>query len=133
LAKERELCGEFCKGRIVDKERGVYCRCIEALLPKPSRQSVKAISCDTIERYSAPKEPRCYTLNEFLRHLEKYGLAVYEVKLVYYRAVKKMPFDRIVPKLGWVSRSSASYHYRKALDKLRKAGFKFNLQNRGYV
>ncbi len=55
--------------------------------------------------------------------MSKYGLTAHEIKLVYYRAVKEMPFENIVKKQGWVSRGSAEYYYKKALKKLREGRF----------
>lgn len=119
-------CEKRCLGRIINKERGIYCVHIEKKLPKPSRQSIKAYFTAEIERYSTANPKRnAKSLGDIISTLARFGLGLYEIKLIYYRAIKDMSFVALAKKQGWLNEHSAAYHYRKAIKKLRERGFKF--------
>ena len=105
---------------------GIYCKCIENNLPKSPGTSLKAKSTDKIDIYEIqflyPESP--LSAKEVLLRLKKFGLSPHERKLVYYTAVLRRPFKVTAAKMGWLSAESASYHYRKALAKLRAGRFR---------
>lgn len=123
----KKLCGRRCRGRILNKEKGLYCPHIEVKLPKLTKQSLYADPSDVIDRHSLSLWGRHQerSIHDIVRTLSRYGLAIHEIKLVYYRAIIGMDFKRIAKKTKWVNADAASYHYRQALKKLRNGGFKF--------
>lgn len=110
----------------MDRYNGIYCDHIENKLPKPSKQSVdlkKGYRWFGDEAMDCFKPYRELSIRQLVREFAKNGLTVHEIKLVYYRAFKGRSFKYIVDKQGWVSIKNASYHYKRALEKLRRGGF----------
>jgi hypothetical protein len=55
--------------------------------------------------------------------LYRFGLKTYEVELVMMRYISGKKMRDIVETQGWVSVSSANYHLKKVMAKLRKGRF----------
>ena len=128
-------CKPSCQGRIITEGR--YCPCLEAKLPKPSRQSVQLVflrgGVENMSPVTVPVEyHNVHTVTPSLEEeisalkvkLKRHGLSPYEVDLVILRYGEDITFREIVDRSGWTSTGSASYALQQILKKLRKAGFK---------
>ncbi len=128
MKTDRERCETNCCGRIVNKEKGIYCHHIESKMPKGSKQSIKAIYSDRIEDYWLREqfEQRPLHPDEVELKLKRFGLDKYEVELLMLRYVENKPMKDIVKEQGWVNMNSATHYLRSSLRKLRDGGFKFH-------
>lgn len=125
--KDQKFCEKRCVGRIVDAKRGIYCKCIEKKLPKPSKQSVKAYPTEKIDDFWLRQEISQDGVPEeqILYKLRKFGLDPYEVELLMLRYVEGFSMKKIVVEQGWLSIGSANHYLHKALAKLRAGKFSF--------
>lgn len=126
MNKDPNSCVKNCKGRILNKARGVYCRHIERKLPRLNRQSIKAIRFQFIDElsgrdaFSSDRVPEL----ELIAKLSKAGLSAHEIELIMCRFIDKRPMSEIVIEQGWLSVNSANHYLRRALKILRNGGFK---------
>lgn len=119
----QKSCKKDCKGLIVDKDKGIYCRHLEAKLPTMARAS-KVSRNYNIENFPETNKARS-SESKILLKLIKHGLDPHEVELIMLRYVENKTVKEIVKEQGWLSLNSCNYHLRKALNKLRDG--KFNL------
>lgn len=92
-------------------------------MPKPSKQSVKTVKNYNIDNKGMAPLPEV-SEDQIEAQLRGFGLAGYEVALVVARVLDRKPLKQIAKEQGWVDFRSAAYHFKKALKKLRDAGFK---------
>jgi hypothetical protein len=123
--KENKPCGKSCKGKILNGDKGIYCKHIEDKLPKPTNQSVKAFAYGRIEDLWLKIAFREARVPEevIVERLKQAGLGVYEIELLMLRYVEGKSMKTIVAEQGWLNKDSASHFLRKALSSLRKVGF----------
>lgn len=127
MKKAQPLCDKRCRGRILNKEKGVYCPHIEAKLPRISKNSIKAIYSDKIDSYGELKleDTRGLSEPELRLKLSKAGLSDFEVELLFLRFIEKKSIKVILKEQGWLNVNSCNHFLRGALKKLRLGGFKF--------
>lgn len=124
---KKGVCRSGCKGRIL--RSGRYCRCIEHKLPNlGTHKSINPIYSPDIARYSESDTIKRYenrfSYQSFKTKLKKFGLSEHELDLVLARFGEDKTFDEIVKEQGWVSISSAAYHFKQILKKLRERNYK---------
>jgi hypothetical protein len=120
--KSINSCQKHCKGRIIGYDR--YCKHIESRLPpKTSRRLSGVVDVENIATH-----PNQTTTEERVRRLtmklKRYGFQDHEINLLLARAVDELKLREIVEEFNWTSIGAANHHYRQALKKLRKLGFK---------
>ena len=140
MTKLKEPCPKDCKGRIVNAKSGKYCECIEAKLREPKRTCVSARGVGQHINEFAPyigeaaedswfrEEKAEKSKEEVTAHLKLYGLADFEIEVIWLRFYEEMKFRDIVKELGWTSTGAAAHYYKQALAKLRKRGFTFETE-----
>jgi hypothetical protein len=92
-----------------------------------SRQSIKAYYSDRIDSYGfivSGDNDTPLSVRDILIKLKEVGLDIHERKLIFYIAIEGWSTKDMLKK-GWINEGSVSYHYRKALRKLREVGFNF--------
>ncbi len=104
--------------------QGRYCQCIENQL-KGFRAKVsvdaRPIGQQLESKYVPFEYPRtALSRDEIEAKLRRFGLQEYEVDLITDRFVD----DKTLSDLNWNNESSARYHIKKTLAKLRKGDFK---------
>lgn len=114
--KLNKKCEKGCKGKILDKNQGVYCRHIEEQMPKPSRASIDAFNFGSrIENLSVGSK-KVLSEKGIETVLIKHGFNQNEVDLfmnkVYgYKRGKK-----------WISPHNMDSHWSKMVKKIRRLG-----------
>lgn len=123
--KDQRDCERGCKGRVIDKDRGRYCKHIEKKLPKLSGKSIKGIpSSPLLDNFGKPAE-KPLSAEAVSTELRNYGIEPEIVEILMMRFVDRKRLTDIAKETGWLSVDSLSYHIKQALAKLRKAGFAF--------
>lgn len=130
MKKLNEPCQKACKGRVLNAKRGKYCDCIERKLGESKRSSIRARNIghtinEVSESIPSWKTETERSKKEVTAHLALYGLADYEIEMIWLRFFEEVPFKDLVKQGGWTSVGAAAYFYRQTISKLRKRGFKW--------
>lgn len=129
MKKAQLVCEKSCQGRIINKERGVYCDHIESRINRSKRQSIKASYYGNIDAMWVMNEKHT-SLLEIEEKLRMFGLDHYEIDLIIARVVEGKSMKQLIAEQirnkepAWLTANSAGYHYKKALKKLRIGKFK---------
>lgn len=119
LKKPYQECGKGCKGVIVDKDGGIYCKHIERKLPKSKPIRAWFMGSD-VERVKDRSERKPLNVNLIVAGLKDRGFEEWEIDLIVEKALKDKALIDIKNEDNWKSMNEISYRWHQLLKKLKR-------------
>lgn len=114
--KLKARCNKTCKGIILDKERGIYCKHIERKMPKASRNSIDAFSFGSRIDNMADNKKNISSEDEIEKALIDKGFDNNEIDLFFNKVYGYTRGKK------WLNKHNMDAHWSKLVKRIKRLG-----------